>query len=136
MTWHIKTRRIAVTAPLPLNLLLLLRPRIQLHQWRRRGNSLRGAPCCTLQAGCLGGLGDALLALLVSDPLWLARLQTLKGWLYVLLTAALAWWLLLRAQRAEAKHGTLAQELALVARHAPRWHGSGGFGNHAHHLGQ
>lgn len=42
-------------------------------------------------------LGDALLALLVSDPLWLARLQTLKGWLYVLLTAALAWWLLLRA---------------------------------------
>ena len=35
-------------------------------------------------------LGDALLALLVSDPLWLARLQTLKGWLYVLLTAALA----------------------------------------------
>ncbi len=64
-------------------------------------------------------LGDALLALLVSDPLWLARLQTLKGWLYVLLTAALAWWLLLRAQRAEVKHWTLAQELALVARYAP-----------------
>ena len=51
-------------------------------------------------------LGDALLALLVSDPLWLARLQTLKGWLYVLLTAALAWWLLLRAQRAEVKRTT------------------------------
>ena len=72
-----------------------------------------------LAGGCLWPLGDALLALLVSDPLWLARLQTLKGWLHVLLTAALAWWLLLRAQRAEAKHWTLAQELALVARYAP-----------------
>ena len=36
--------------------------------------------------------GDALLAHWVSDPALLTRLQTWKGWSYVLLTSALAWW--------------------------------------------
>ena len=47
-------------------------------------------------------LGDALLAALITDPLWLARGQTIKGWLYVLLTGVLAWWLLRRMRTAEA----------------------------------
>ncbi|WP_404301424.1 EAL domain-containing protein [Alicycliphilus denitrificans] len=63
--------------------------------------------------------GDRLLDLLVADPLRLARWQTAKGWLYVLLTGVLAWWLLLRMRAAERARGALAQELSQIARHAP-----------------
>ena len=64
-------------------------------------------------------LGDALLAALITDPLWLARGQTIKGWLYVLLTGVLAWWLLRRMRTAEAARWALSQELAQIASHAP-----------------
>ena len=64
-------------------------------------------------------VGDALLAVLITDPLWLARGQTMKGWLYVLLTGVLAWWLLRRMRTAEAARWALSQELAQIASHAP-----------------
>ena len=60
-------------------------------------------------------VGDALLAALITDPLWLARGQTIKGWLYVLLTGVLAWWLLRRMPTAEAARWALSQELAQIA---------------------
>ncbi|HQQ69815.1 MAG TPA: PAS domain S-box protein, partial [Alicycliphilus sp.] len=63
--------------------------------------------------------GDVLLAYFVADPGQLARWQTLKGWLYVLVTGLLAWWLLARVRGVEDTQRTLAQELSKIARHAP-----------------
>ena len=63
--------------------------------------------------------GDALLAHWVSDPALLTRLQTWKGWSYVLLTSALAWWLLRRIRSAEKVRLAMVQELSQIVRHAP-----------------
>ena len=63
--------------------------------------------------------GDALLAHWVSDPALLTRLQTWKGWSYVLLTSALAWWLLRRIRSAEKLRLAMVQELSQIVRHAP-----------------
>lgn len=64
-------------------------------------------------------VGDALLAHWVSDPALLTRLQTWKGWSYVLLTSALAWWLLRRMHSAEKVHLAMVQELSQIVRHVP-----------------
>ncbi len=42
-----------------------------------------------------------------------------KGWLYVLLTGLLAWWLLRRVQRAERVRAAAEQHMAALLRHAP-----------------
>ncbi|WP_226446664.1 putative bifunctional diguanylate cyclase/phosphodiesterase [Acidovorax radicis] len=63
--------------------------------------------------------GDALLAHWVTDPQLLTRFQTWKGWGYVGLTSALAWWLLRRVNRAEEVRMAMAHELAQIVRHAP-----------------
>ena len=64
-------------------------------------------------------VGDALLAHWVADPVALTRFQTWKGWGYVALTSAVAWWLLRRVDRAESVRMALAHELSQIARHAP-----------------
>ena len=64
-------------------------------------------------------VGDALLAHWVSDPATLTRIQTWKGWGYVVFTSMLAWWLLRRMRRAERVRLTMAQELTQIVRHAP-----------------
>ena len=63
--------------------------------------------------------GDILLAHFVTDPQQLTRFQTWKGWGYVLLTSAMAWWLLQRVRRAESRRSAMAQELSQIARHVP-----------------
>jgi len=63
--------------------------------------------------------GDAALAHWVDDPVQLTRLQTWKGWGYVLLTSGLAWWMLRRMRRAEKVRLAMAQELSQIVRHAP-----------------
>ena len=55
--------------------------------------------------------GDALLAYCVTEPQQLAYWQTLKGWLYVLLTGALAWWLLARMSRGQGEIGAARADL-------------------------
>ena len=60
----------------------------------------------------LGGLwilfSDRLLVALVSDPALLIRLQTVKGWFYVLVTALFLYWLINRGQ-AEITRGAVVQ---------------------------
>lgn len=63
--------------------------------------------------------GDALLAHWVTDPARITHWQTWKGWGYVLLTSALAWWMLRRMRRAEKVRWATARELSQVVRHAP-----------------
>lgn len=63
--------------------------------------------------------GDRVLAHFVTDPAQLTRFQTWKGWGYVLLTSAMAWWLLQRVRRAERRRTVMAQELSQIARHVP-----------------
>ena len=64
--------------------------------------------------------GDALLEHgLAPDGPGRSLAFTLKDWSYVLLTAALAGWLLARAVRSEQQRSALAQEMAHVAEHAP-----------------
>ena len=55
--------------------------------------------------------GDLLLAYCVTEPQQLAYWQTLKGWLYVLLTGALAWWLLARMSRGQREIGAARADL-------------------------
>ena len=55
--------------------------------------------------------GDALLAYCVTEPQQLAYWQTLKGWLYVLLTGALAWWLLARMSQGQGEIGAARADL-------------------------
>ncbi|MBV7542347.1 bifunctional diguanylate cyclase/phosphodiesterase [Acidovorax sp. sic0104] len=64
-------------------------------------------------------VGDALLAHWVTDATQLTHWQTWKGWGYVLLTSALAWWMLRRMRRAEKVRWAMARELSQVVRHAP-----------------
>ncbi|MFN7155248.1 MAG: putative bifunctional diguanylate cyclase/phosphodiesterase [Acidovorax sp.] len=64
-------------------------------------------------------VGDALLEHWVSDPHVLTRMQTWKGWGFVLVTSALAWWLLRRVVRSEKLRYALACELSKVVRYAP-----------------
>ncbi|MFN3438730.1 MAG: putative bifunctional diguanylate cyclase/phosphodiesterase [Acidovorax sp.] len=63
--------------------------------------------------------GDAVLAHWVSDPEWLTRIQTWKGWAFVLVTSALAWWLLRRVGHAERLRQAVARELSQIVRYAP-----------------
>ncbi len=63
--------------------------------------------------------GDGLLGLLVADARQIERWQTAKGWLYVLLTGVLAWWLLSRMRAAERARAALAQERRQIAHFAP-----------------
>ena len=63
--------------------------------------------------------GDALLAHFVSDPVQLTRFQTWKGWAYVVLTSAMAWWLMRYMHRAERRRMAMAHELTQIVRHAP-----------------
>lgn len=64
-------------------------------------------------------LGDELLARWVTDPVLLTHFQTWKGWVYVVLTSGVAWWLLRDMRRAEKVRMTMAKELAQIVRHAP-----------------
>ena len=64
-------------------------------------------------------VGDALLDHWAAGSPHLARWQLAKGWLFVLLTGLLAWWLLVRMRRAEQLRSALSHELAQVVRHAP-----------------
>ncbi|MGD9773836.1 putative bifunctional diguanylate cyclase/phosphodiesterase [Diaphorobacter sp.] len=60
-------------------------------------------------------LGDELIEVFVDDPHLLTRYQTWKGWVYVIVTAVLAWWLLrLRSADAAAAHQA-QQRLNLAA---------------------
>ncbi|MFM2059808.1 MAG: hypothetical protein RLY71_4193, partial [Pseudomonadota bacterium] len=61
---------------------------------------------------------DHLLAMLVSDAARLTHYQTWKGWVYVSLTALLAWWLLQRAAQAEQRTATCSAELDRLLEHA------------------
>ena len=63
--------------------------------------------------------GDRVLAHFVTDPAQLTHFQTWKGWIYVLLTSAMAWWLLQRVRHAERRRTVMAQELSQIARHVP-----------------
>src|SRR5690606_16616574 len=64
-------------------------------------------------------VGDGLLARWAPDADHLQRYQTWKGWLYVLLTAVLAWGLLCRAHRAEHKRALAEASTARTLRHVP-----------------
>ena len=59
-------------------------------------------------------VGDALLERWASDTAELTRWQTIKGWLYVLLTALLAGVLLRRAQQAQAESASSAERQRLA----------------------
>ncbi len=71
----------------------------------------------------LGGswifFSDAILASLVSDPVALTRYQTWKGWFYIAITAALAWWLLRHAAQADRQRWVAEQQTNEVVIHAP-----------------
>ena len=54
-------------------------------------------------------VGDALLAHWVADPVALTRFQTWKGWGYVALTSAVAWWLLRRSESRERLAATVVE---------------------------
>ncbi len=61
-------------------------------------------------------LSDRLLALLVPDPHWLTRLQTVKGLVFVAATALLLFWLIRRSHAAaEAKEEVIRQIFAGVS---------------------
>lgn len=60
-------------------------------------------------------VGDLLLAHWVTEPDALTRYQTWKGWLYVLLTGALAGWLAHRAREAERARTRALQERGDIA---------------------
>lgn len=62
---------------------------------------------------------DGLLAALVTDPAALTLYQTWKGWFYVAMTALLAWWLLMRAARAEHERQLAEQQADQLVVHAP-----------------
>jgi len=59
-------------------------------------------------------VGDALLERWAGDTAELTRWQTIKGWLYVLLTALLAGVLLRRAQQAQAESASSAESQRLA----------------------
>ena len=88
------------------------------------GNALKWVPWRGMLLYLVVGVvwvfaGDAALAHWVDDPAQLTRLQTWKGWGYVLLTSGLAWWMLRRMRRAEQVRLAMAQELTQIVRHAP-----------------
>ena len=68
---------------------------------------------------CWVSAGDALLAHWVTDPRYVVRIQTWKGWAYVLLTSALAGWLLQRVRRAEEERTSVGEELQQISRYVP-----------------
>jgi diguanylate cyclase (GGDEF)-like protein/PAS domain S-box-containing protein len=63
-------------------------------------------------------VGDALVTRWV-DPVDRAAWQSVKGWLYVLLTGGVAWWLLGQTQKTERQNRLFTQELEQVTQHAP-----------------
>ena len=64
-------------------------------------------------------VGDWVLERWTSDPVLAHRYQSWKGWLYVLLTGLLAWWLLRRVQQAERGRVVAKRRTAAMLRHAP-----------------
>ncbi|MCM2357683.1 MAG: ATP-binding protein [Geobacteraceae bacterium] len=54
---------------------------------------------------------DELLAALVADPVTLIRLSILKGWLFVIVTAVLLWWLIRRYVTALLQRDATLQEI-------------------------
>ena len=62
--------------------------------------------------------GDWLLAALVTDADWHARIEIWKGWAYVALTALLAGWLVHRLRVTERKRLEREEEFSQVVRHA------------------
>ncbi|MDD2711888.1 MAG: EAL domain-containing protein [Simplicispira sp.] len=64
-------------------------------------------------------VGETWLADVAIDKEHLQRYQTWKGWLYVLSTGGLGWWLLRRAQKAERIRQSVEKKTALVLRNAP-----------------
>ncbi|NMM90415.1 GGDEF domain-containing protein [Rhodococcus sp. SRB_17] len=63
--------------------------------------------------------GDLLLAAMALDVAAVQRYQLWKGWVFVLATGALAWWLLRHMQAADSAQALAAQHTAHVLRHAP-----------------
>ena len=63
--------------------------------------------------------GDWLLDQWTTDPALAHRYQVWKGWLYVLLTGLLAWWLLRRAQRAEQVRTAAKRSTVVMLRNTP-----------------
>ena len=63
--------------------------------------------------------GDWLLARWLHDSGQLLWWQAAKGWLFVLASGLLVWWLLVRMRSAGQLRSALSHELAQVARHAP-----------------
>ena len=63
--------------------------------------------------------GDAFLAHWAGSPEQITRFQTWKGWLYVLITSAMAGWLLGRMRKIERQRSVVARELAQIVHHAP-----------------
>ena len=63
--------------------------------------------------------GDALVARWASTPEQFTHLQTWKGWLYVLITSAMAGGLLWRMRNVEQQRSVVARELAQIVHHAP-----------------
>ena len=63
--------------------------------------------------------GDALLARWAGTPEQIAHFQTWKGWLYVLITSAMAGWLLGCMRKVERQRSAVARELAQIVHHAP-----------------
>ncbi|WP_245606915.1 sensor domain-containing protein [Simplicispira psychrophila] len=64
-------------------------------------------------------VGEPWLADMAVDKEHLQHYQIWKGWLYVLSTGALAWWLLRRAQRAEGVRRLAEKKTMNVLRNAP-----------------
>ena len=64
-------------------------------------------------------VGDWLLERWLQGSAYLNHWRTCKDWLFVLLTALLARWLLARMRRAEQLRWALSHELAQIVRHAP-----------------
>ena len=90
-------------------------------QWLRRLLILtpRTAAALYLALGMAWVLaGDWLLAALVSDAHWHARIEIWKGWAYVALTAVLAGWLVHRLRATERKRLERDEEFSQVVRYA------------------
>lgn len=56
-------------------------------------------------------VSDRVLQLLITDPIWETRLQTLKGWGFVMITSALLYYLIRASQRRIRRGNQLLQSI-------------------------